>query len=383
MDFRILGPLEVWDGDSQLALGGTRERSVLAVLVVSAGRVVPAERLATILWGADAPETAANTLQVYVSHLRRSLEPARERRGPGELLITRAPGYELRVPQETVDAVRFERRADEGARLCAGHPAEAVEVLRGALREWRGPALAEFRAMPFALAEAERLEERRLVALEQRIDAELALGQHRSCAAELDLLVREHPLRERLVGQQMLALYRSGRQADALRSCTDLRDRLRDELGIDPSPEVRALERAILVQDPSLAAPPPVAETLAGQPMPVASGALLEISTPTGRRLVPLTAQRVSLGRDTGNDVVLQGDGTVSRRHAELVHVADGWRLHDLGSANGSYVNGERVAGEAPVRDADEIRLGQARLRLRLVGSETSTLPFPSSTSEA
>ncbi len=377
MDFRILGPLEVWDGPTPLALGGSRERSVLAVLLVSANRVLSAERLVSILWGEEPPETAANTLQVYVSHIRRALEPERERRGPGEVVVTRPPGYELRAAPELIDSQRFERLADAGGRLVASHPAEAVEALRAALSEWRGPALVEFRSMPFALAEAERLEDRRLSVLEQRIEAELALGRHQACAGELESLVREHPLRERLVGQQMIALYRSGRQADALRSCTELRERLRDELGIDPSPEIRGLERAILIQDPSLAAPPADGSLRPVRgPLPVSTGAMLEVLTPSGRELVPLVAERVTLGRDAANDVVLQGDGTVSRRHAEVVREASGWLLRDLGSANGSYVNGKRASGDVALSDADEIHLGQARLRFRCAGSDTSTLPY-------
>jgi DNA-binding SARP family transcriptional activator len=379
MDFRILGPLEVWDGDRPLVLGGARERSVLAALLISANRVMPAERLVTILWGEDAPETAANTLQVHVSHLRHTLEPERERRGPGALLLTRPPGYELRTTPASVDAARFERGADRGGAMLGSRPAEAVEVLGAALAEWRGPALVEFRALPFALAEAQRLEERRLAATEQRVEAELALGRHQALAAELESLVRDHPLRERLVGLRMLALYRSGRQADALRSCTELRERLREELGIDPSPEIRALERAILVQDPALTAPAAGAPRAAPGPLPVGGGAILEVATGSGRELVQLATPRTRLGRDAGNDVVLQGDATVSRRHAEISHEAGGWLLRDLGSANGSYVSGTRVQGELALHDGDEIRLGQARLRFRLPGSDSSTLQLPSS----
>jgi len=378
MDFRILGPLEVWEYGALVSLGGTRERSLVAALVVSANRVLSSERLIQILWGDEPPETAANTLQVYVSHIRRSLEPARERRGAGEMVLTRPPGYQLSIPAGSVDAARFERGADEGGRMVATRPADAVEVLRSALGEWRGPALAEFLSMPFALAEAERLEERRLVAIEQRLEADLALGHHQACAAELESLVREHPVRERLVAQQMLALYRSGRQADALKSCSELRGRLRDELGIDPSPEIRALERAILVQDPSLLAP-----TGWGGPgapgsraLPVGSGAMLELSAGSGRQLVPLTGERVTLGRDPANDIVLQGDGTVSRRHAEILREDVEWRLRDLGSANGTYVNGEPASGDVRLRDGDEIRFGQARVRFRVAGSDTSTVPY-------
>lgn len=375
MDFRLLGPLEVRDGSELLALGGVRERAVLAALLISANRVIPASRLVSLLWGDDPPETALNTLQVHVSHLRRSLEPGRERRSPGGLLLTRAPGYELRVADGDVDARRFEEEADRGGNLVASSPAAALEALRAALAEWRGPALAELRALPFALAEAERLEERRLAAVEQRIEAELALGRHRACAAELESLVREHPLRERLVAHQMLALYRSGRQADALRSCADLRERLRDQLGIDPSPEIRALERAILVQDPALVRSATGAgPRTRGRVTPVAPGAMLEVTTAAGRELVPLEGDRSSIGRDPANDVVLTGDATVSRRHAEIVHDAEAWLLCDLGSANGSRVNGERVRGTVVLRDGDEIQLGQARLRVRLARGDASTV---------
>ncbi len=245
MEFRILGPLEAWDEGGEVSLAGPKPRALLAVLLLRPNDVVPADRLIDELWGEDPPERAAAALRVNVSRLRKAL--------PQDVLSTRPPGYVIRVEPDELDLHRFERLVDEGKRLLArGLAADASERLRDALSLWRGPALADFAYESFAQAPIARLEEIRLVAVELRIDADLALGRHNELVGELEALVAEHPLRERLRGYLMTALYRAGRQAEALDAYQDARKTLVDELGIDPSPVLQELERAILQQDSSL-----------------------------------------------------------------------------------------------------------------------------------
>ena len=252
MEFQILGPLEVRREGRPVTLGAAKQRALLAILLVRANEVVSSDRLIEELW-AEPPETAGNALQVYVGKLRKALEPGRARGTPREILLTRAPGYILRVERDQLDTESFERLLSEGrgAREAGENPV-AAETLRAALELWRGPALADFTYEPFAQGEIARLEELRVVALEERIEADLALGHHGDLVGELEALVGEHPLRERLRGQLMLALYRSGRQADALEVYRETRTTLVEELGIEPSPALQRLEVAILQQDAGL-----------------------------------------------------------------------------------------------------------------------------------
>jgi DNA-binding SARP family transcriptional activator len=245
MEFRILGPLEVWDGGCEVSLRGPKPRTLLAALLLHPNEVVPADRLIDELWGEDSPERAAAALRVNASRLRKAL--------PQDVLATRSPGYVIRVEPDELDLLRFERLVDEGRSLLArGLAADASDRLREALSLWRGPALADFAYHSFAQAAIARLEEIRLAAVELRSDADLALGRHDELVGELEALVAEHPLRERLRRSLMTALYRSGRQAEALDAYQAARRTLVDELGIDPSPALQELERAILRQDPSL-----------------------------------------------------------------------------------------------------------------------------------
>jgi DNA-binding SARP family transcriptional activator len=247
MEFRLLGPVEAGEPGTTLPLGGAKQRALLAILLLHVNEVVSSDGLADGLWGERPPATAATALQVYVSRLRKLLGP--------ELLVTQAPGYVLRVDPDQVDVRRFEglvARAREARSL--GRTEEAASLLHSALGLWRGPALADLSFEPFAQAEIGRLEELRLAALEDRIDADLALGRHAELVGELEGLVAQHPLRERLRGQLMLALYRSGRQAEALEAYQAGRRVLVEELGIEPSAQLQRLERAILTQDAGLAA---------------------------------------------------------------------------------------------------------------------------------
>jgi DNA-binding SARP family transcriptional activator len=253
MEFRILGPLEVVEQDAPLRLGGGKQRALLAVLLLHANEVVSTDRLVEELWGEDRPPTAAKIVQVYVSQLRRLLADG--------TLLTRRPGYVLRVEPADLDLARFEQLVAEAR---TSEPAAAAEKLREALALWRGPPLADFAYEQFAQTEIARLEELRLAAVEARIAADLELGRHAELVGELEALVSEHPLRERLRGQLMLALYRCGRQAEALEAYRRGRRLLADELGLEPNVELQELEKAILVQDPSLA--PPAALTGPGEP---------------------------------------------------------------------------------------------------------------------
>lgn len=261
MDFRILGPLEVHSGGAPVALGGSRQRALLAILLLNANQVVSSDRLIDEIWGADPPESAAKALQGYVSALRKALDPGRERGGKGEVVVTRSPGYVIHLEPEQLDLARFDRLRDEARQAAAaGDPAGARAMLGEALSLWRGQPLADFAYEAFAQAEIDRLQELRLGTLEERIDADLALGRHADVIAELEGLIDQHPLRERLRGQLMLALYRSGRQAEALQAYQHAREALTDELGIEPNRELRELQRAILTQDPSLDLVSPVME---------------------------------------------------------------------------------------------------------------------------
>jgi YVTN family beta-propeller protein len=252
-EFGILGPLEVSRCDRAVPLGGPRQRAVLALLLLEPNRVVSLDRLAEEVWGGHPPEGWVTTVQIYVSHLRQALEPARARGAAGEVLVTRNPGYLLRVDREQLDAARFQDGFTAGrAALEAGRHAEAAGTLRQALGLWRGGVLADLADYAFTRPEAARLEELRLAATEARVDADLALGRHDALTAELEQLAAEHPLRERLHGQLILALYRSGRQGDALAAYRRVRDLLAGELGIDPGEPLQQLHASVLAHDPAL-----------------------------------------------------------------------------------------------------------------------------------
>ena len=244
MDLRVLGPFDASEGGMPFPLGGPKPRALLARLVIDANRTVSTQRLVDDLWGERVPESAVKMVQIYVSQLRKVL--------PRGVLLTRPPGYVVEVDPEAVDLTRFMRlRAEGRAALAAGDVATSSARLREGLGLWRGPALAEF-SEPFARVEAAHLDELRLACLEDRIESDLALGHHADVVGELEALVASHPLRETLHGRLMLALYRSGRQAEALGAYDRFRRTLDDELGLEPSGALKALQHQILNQDPSL-----------------------------------------------------------------------------------------------------------------------------------
>jgi predicted ATPase/DNA-binding SARP family transcriptional activator len=269
MEFRILGPLQVREGGTALPLGGERQRTLLAILLLNANRVVSADRLCEELWHGQPPETAQTALQGHVFELRKMLEPDHESGSPYRVLCTEKPGYVLRVEPDDLDAHRFRRLVDEGREaLDRRRPRVAARLLREALALWRGPPLADLSFESSLQQEIAALEELRLTALELRIEADLALGRHADLVGELQALITEQPLRERPRRQLMLALYRSGRQAEALAAYRAARESLVEELGLEPGTELQELERAILTHDPSLELEPAIGERETNVPIP-------------------------------------------------------------------------------------------------------------------
>jgi DNA-binding SARP family transcriptional activator len=294
LEFRVLGPLEVVGENGPIRLGGPRQRATLAILLLHANRVVPVERLADDLYAGRPPVTAVTQVQRQVSELRRAL-------GSADAVETRPPGYVLRVRDEEFDLARFERLTGEAASCRARDDAATAAALLGeALELWRGPPLADLAYEQFARASVERLEELRLAALEARVDAELMLGRHAALVGELEELGAEHPLRERLRGLQMLALYRSGRQAEALEVYREAREQLVSSFGIEPSAPLRALELAILTQDASLELGVPQTRTADGGAVLIAPscdealGALRSLATALAARRELVVARIVA-----------------------------------------------------------------------------------------
>lgn len=295
MEFRILGPLEVRREGQSLVLGGPKQRALLAILLLHANEVVSSDRLIDLLWGENPPGSAAKVLQVYVSQLRKILEP--DTGGEHGVLVTTPPGYVLRTERDAFDLHRFEDLVTAARRaLSDGAPAEAAGSLAEALELWRGAALANFTFEPFAQVEVARLEEMRLSVLEDRAEADLALGRHAELIAELDALLAHNPTRERLARLLMTALYRAGRQVEALDVYRRVRSTLVEDLGVEPGPELQDMHRKVLAQDDSLRWVPPRSHPSPNNlPAPVTSfvGRAREIEAVTAllekHRLVTLT----------------------------------------------------------------------------------------------
>lgn len=289
-EFRILGPLEVVDERGVVRLGGTRQRAALAVLLLNANRVVSVDRIVEDLYAGTAPVTALKQVQRQISELRKTI-------GSMSVIETHSPGYVIRLSPEQLDLSVFERlAADAGAALSAGDPGSAADLWRQALGLWRGAPLADLTYESFAQAAIERLDEIRLAALEQRIDADLALGRAGELVAELGELVQEHPVRERFHAQLMLALYQCGRQAEALSAYREARTKLMDAFGIEPGPALKQLEHQILEQDPRL-------ERVSGASAGRQTGVLAV--TRAGSGVAALTALAKPLARAPGQELIL------------------------------------------------------------------------------
>jgi DNA-binding SARP family transcriptional activator len=348
VELRLLGPLEVRNDADVVTLAGGRPKALVAVLALHANEPLSTERLVDAVWGESPPKAAANTVQVYVSRLKKVLLGALE---------THAAGYVLHVPPEAIDVRRFERLVAEAR--SADRPEEASRLLAEALGLWRGPALAGIALEGFAAAEVRRLEEARLTALEDRIEADLACGRHAELVGELEALVSAHPFQERLRGQLMVALYRSGRQAEALEVYRETRELLVDELGIEPSPGLQELEQAILRQDASLTAPARLASEPESVPLPEA------------RKTVTVLAATFAVPSDPEQAAAVlarasEAASGVLRRHGASVEAHGGMGV--LG-----------IFGLPAVHEDDSLRAVRAALELRSetaarIGIETGTV---------
>ncbi len=345
MEFRILGPMEVREGTRRLDVPGGRAGALLAMLVLHAGDVVPSERLVDELWGEQPPHTANTVVQMHVLKLRKLLEPDRDALGRSTLLVTQGSGYRLAISPGDVDAGRFRQLLDQAA----GQPAEPrSRLLAKALALWRGPALADFTFHPFAQGTIAALEELRLSALEARIEADLEIGREHGLVTELDQLVAEHPFRERLRCLQMLALYRAGRQADALAVYRAARDLLVDELGIEPGPDLREIEAAVLRQDPSLRGLPP-------------ARGMAEGWLPHERRMVTVVGLEIVPAADDDVDAeALTAAGARANEVAAAVLKAHGARVEPV-------VGGRTVAffGFPVAHEDDAVRAVRAAVEVR------------------
>ena len=307
IDFRILGPLEARDDGRTVALGGTKQRALLGLLLLHPNETLSTDRLIDELWGERPPSSAAKAVQVRVSRLRKALA-GEDGNGSADLVVTRERGYELKLDPERVDSRRFERLVAEGhSELGAGRPELATAAFERALSLWRGAPLADLAYESFAQPEIARLEDVHVAAIEQLVEAKLALGRHAEVVGQLETLIAEHPYREGLRAQLMLALYRCDRQADALQAYQDARGTLVDELGIEPGERLRGLEQAILSQDPALAAP---------------------------------AAETAELPRELGARTLLVG------RDADLEWLRDHWRHARGGSGRLVLIAGENGMGK-------------------------------------
>jgi predicted ATPase/DNA-binding SARP family transcriptional activator len=359
VEYRILGPLEVVEGGRTLLVNGTRERALLAILLIHAGEVVSADRLVDELWGSDLPASPSNALQVVVSRVRKMV-------GASPALVTRKPGYVLDVAPGELDAHSFGQLVERARQVPPGDQSRRSSLLGEALGLWRGPALAEFTLEDFARDEIARLEEARIQAVEMKADADLALGRHAELVGDLKALVAGHPLRERSRGQLMLALYRSGRQGEALRTFQEGRRALADELGVDPGPELAELHQQILLQAASLKSVPQATTVPQGRlPAQVTSfvGRHRELQEVrkllTGSRLVTLTGAagcgKTRLALEAARALVgIFPDGVWL---AELEAVRDPVQVPQslaaaLGIGDGTSLG---VGGEAPRPIADKL----------------------------
>ena len=344
LEFRILGPLEVVGPDGPLQLGGPKQRATLAILLLNANRVVSIDRLADELYAGRAPVTAATQVHRQISELRKAL-------GDEVSLETRTPGYVLHVAGEQLDLRRFERLTDEAGRaLARGEEETALELQRQGLALWRGPALSDLEHEPFMQVAAQRLNELLLVALEHRLDAELALGRHRELVSELGELTAQHPLHEAFVSRLMLALYRSGRQAEALEVYRRTRTTLSDGFGMEPGRELHELEHAILNHDPALDGGD-LDEAASSEPL------ILVLPSSDERLEAPL-AMAAALTKTPGRELLiarlLPDERALASASAALSAVR---RALGIGARTAAFVTVDQVADAVRLASTYDVRL--------------------------
>ena len=385
MEFRVLGKLEALRDGAPVDLGAFRQRALLGLLLTAPNTVWSTDQIIDGLWGHDVGADRQNALWVYVSGLRKVLEPGREKRSEGTILLTRSPGYIVEVGAEEIDSLRFERLLNEGRSLLDTDPAAAGLVLGEALALWRGRPFEEFTYESWAQPAIARLEGLRLEAVEARIDADLMRGLSRELVSELETLVREHPLQERLTGQLMLALYRSGRQADSLRSYQLLRARLGEELGMEPGTEIRRLEERIVTGDDALMAG--ARAVIGSGPQPGlavrgyelrdrlgerVSGVLYRAFQPTVGREVAIQVIRPELANDPGFIRRFEAEAQLVARleHPHIVPLYDYWREPDA-----AYLVMRLMVGGslADVLDRSALTPEQASRVVEQIGSALQT----------
>ena len=358
--FGVLGPLQMSANGTDLPLGASKQRAVLAMLLINRNRIVPADTLIDAVWQQRPPPEARGSLHAHISRLRRLVSEAGL--DPAAVVVGIQPGYRLNVPDEACDLGRFAIEQKAGIQAAAaGRFEEASRHLSAALAEWRGPVLEDLRDFQFIDAFAAALAEDKLVALTVRAETEIACGRTHSIISELEALVVLHPYREPLWAQLITAYYLAERQYDALDAYGRLKTALADDLGIDPGPTLRGLHRRILRQEPldikdaARATAKHVVATLQRRPKAAQESAVAQLRDAAGRRY-PLRGAATRIGRLADNDIVLDDD-SVSRHHAVIVDTGNSFVITDLQSANGVDVADRRIRTSETLADGDRIRI--------------------------
>ena len=367
LEVRLLGPLDVTVDGRHVPLGGAKQRAVLGVLALRRDEVVATSQLAEAVWGDHVPDRPTAILQVYVSNLRRELDDPASSGRAASVLVHQAPGYRLVLSEAAVDLSEFDAFAAAGRRAFEqGRFADASALLRRALALVRGPLLADLTDLPWFEADRTRVTEAGLALTELRVKADLQLGRHTEVVEELQRLTADNPLREGLWELLIVALYRCGRQVDALGTYQRVRRLLQDELGVDPGPALRGLERFVLMQSAELDA------EAAGRAY------LLWTDAAGGQGVLTLQQSEplVTVGRRSENHLALPWDPQVSRRHATLTYQDGQWHVRDEGSSNGTSLDGTPVTEARPLRHGDVIRFGRTPVVFRWpTGAGRSTGP--------
>ena len=358
--FGVLGPLQMSANGTDLPLGASKQRAVLAMLLINRNRIVPADTLIDAVWQQRPPPEARGSLHAHISRLRRLVSEAGL--DPAAVVVGIQPGYRLTVPDEACDLGRFAIEQKAGIQAAAaGRFEEASRHLSAALAEWRGPVLEDLRDFQYVDAFAAALAEDKLVALTVRAETEIACGRTHSIISELEALVVLHPYREPLWAQLITAYYLAERQYDALDAYGRLKTALADDLGIDPGPTLRGLHQRILRQEPldikeaARATAKHVVATLQRRPKVAQESAVAQLRDAAGRRY-PLRGAATRIGRLADNDIVLDDD-SVSRHHAVIVDTGNSFVITDLQSANGVDVADRRIRTSETLADGDRIRI--------------------------